>query len=346
MMNWAADYTTLYYGCLVDKTTWRDSSRFEILSGSISRVGTNLRESADLTTTDYEYGTDRYIRIWMDVSQNGSHERVALFTGLTSTPDKHISGFVRDRDGEVIGYTTERGLKCYSVLKPAQDVFLERGWWAGKGMISGELIKKLLSVCPAPVEVDEGSPRLADHIIAEDGETNLTMVYKILEAIGWRIRITGEGIIQVLPFSSEPVATFSEVESDMLETEVTVTEDWFECPNVFRAVSDGRTVIVYDNEEGSGLSTIGRGREIWTEETGIKLSDAESLQDYARRKLKELQSVSTTIEYERSYLPDVLVTDRIRLHYPAQGLDGIFAVESQNIALDHCGTTSEEVISA
>lgn len=344
-MNWAAGYTTLYYGCLVDKATWKDSSRFEIQSGSISRVGTNLRESADLTTSDYEYGPDRYIRIWMDVSQNGSHAHVALFTGLTSTPDKHISGYIFDEEDNLVDVTIERTLKCYSVLKPAQDIYLERGWWAGKGMISGELIKTLLSVCPAPVEVAEESPRLADHIIAEDGETNLTMVYKILEAIGWRIRITGEGVIQVLPYSGEPAAVFSEIESDMLETDVTVTEDWFECPNVFRAVSDGKTVIVYDNEESSELSTVNRGREIWKEETGIKLSDAESLQDYAKRKLKELQNISTTIEYERSYLPDVLVTDRIRLHYPAQGLDGIFAVESQSIALDHCGTTSEEVIS-
>lgn len=345
-MNWDAGYTTQYYGCLVDRTTWKDSKKFEILDGNISRTETNLRESADLTSTDYEFGADQYVRIWMDVSQDGDYDHVAIFTGLVSTPEERISGYKRNSEGEAGGYIKEKSLKCYSVLKPAQDVLLERGWWAGKGMVAGDLIKRLLSVCHAPVEVAENSPRLADHIIAEDGETNLTMAYKILEAIGWRIRITGEGIIKVIPYSNEPVAVFSDIDGDMLETEVTVTKDWFECPNVFRAVSDSDTVVVYDNKESSELSTIRRGREIWKEETGVKLSDMESLRTYAERKLAESQRTSTIIDYDRSFHPDVLVTDYIRLHYPAQGLDGIFAVKSQNIALDNCATTSEEVICA
>ena len=345
-MDWTSDYTTSYYGCIVDKITWEDADGFDIQSGDVSRVNSNLRESAKISSSDYKYGPDAYIRIWMDVSQNGDYDHVAVFTGLASIPEKRISAYIVNDAGDVIDFSTEMSIECYSVLKPAQDVYLERGWWAGKGMISGDLIKDLLTVCAAPVEVGEDSPRLTDHIIAEDGETCLTMVYKIIEAIGWRIRITGKGVIQVVPQSNEPAAEFDAIDSDMLETEVTITEDWFECPNVFRAVTDNGSVTVYDDEEGSELSTVNRGREIWKEETGVKLSDTESLNTYAKRRLKELQKVSTVIEYDRSYHPEVTVTDTIRLHYPAQGLDGIFTVESQGITLDHCGTTSEEVISA
>ena len=345
-MDWTSDYTTSYYGCMVDETTWKDAERFEILGGNISRVNSNLRESAKVSSSDYKHGPDVYIRIWMDVSQDGDYDHVALFTGLTSTPEKHISELIVDGLDNVIDFSIEKTLECYSVLKPAQDIYLERGWWAGKGIIAGDLLKDLLSVCAAPVEIAEDSPRLTDHIIAEDGETNLTMVYKILEAIGWRLRITGEGTIQILPQSTEPAAEFDAIDSDMLETDVTITEDWFECPNVFRAISDDDFATAYDDEEDSKLSTVNRGREIWKEETGVKLSDTESLHTYAKRRLKELQKVSTIIEYDRSYHPEVAVTDKIRLHYPAQGLDGIFTVESQSITLDHCGTTSEEVISA
>lgn len=335
-MDWNSDYTVAYYACLVDRVTWKDSKRFTINGGDISRVSTNLKESAELISDEYEDGADKYIRIWMDAEQDGDYAHEALFTGLTSTPIRQYAAYG----------CWERTIDCYSVLKPAQDVYLKRGWYAAKGFIGADLIRTLLSVCHAPVEIAENSPRLADHIIAENGETNLSMAYKILESIGWRLRITGYGIIQILPQSSEPVAIFSAIDNDMLETGPGVKNDWFECPNVFRAVSDSDSVVVYDDAEDSPLSTVNRGREVWKEESGVKLSDTESLRTYAERRLEELQKTSVTVEYDRSYHPDVLVTDCIRLHYPAQDLDGIFAVESQSITLDHCGTTSEEVVTA
>ena len=89
-----------------------------------------------------------------------------------------------------------------------------------------------------------------------------------------------------------------------------------------------------------------RLREVWKEETSVKLNDGESLAAYAHRRLRELQAVSTEISYSRSYNPNVLVTDRIRLHYPAQNLSGIFVVKSQSITLDACATTAEEVSAA
>ena len=78
----------------------------------------------------------------------------------------------------------------------------------------------------------------------------------------------------------------------------------------------------------------------------VKLNDGESLASYAHRRLKELQAVSKEISYSRSYNPDVLITDRIRLHYPAQDLSGIFVVVSQSVTLDACATTTEEVRAA
>ena len=48
----------------------------------------------------------------------------------------------------------------------------------------------------------------------------------------------------------------------------------------------------------------------------------------------------------RELRPDVLITDRIRLHYPAQDLSGIFVVVSQSVTLDACATTTEEVRAA
>lgn len=334
-MNWERGFTAAYHACLVDPITWEDMEQFDIISGSISRTGTGLRQSADIGCVDYKHGTDKWLRIWMDVRQEGSAEHIALFTGLTSSPERQIDGTLH-----------EITVQCYSVLKPAQDVLLPRGWFAAKGYIGAEIVDQLLSVGPAPIIVEPGSPRLSEYIIAENGETNLSMAEKILDAIGWRLRIEGDGAITVCPKAETESAEFSALRYDQIEPKVKVKEDWFNCPNVFRAVSDEATYTAYDNDPESILSTESRGREVWKEETSVKLNDGESLAAYAHRRLRELQAVSTEISYSRSYNPNVLVTDRIRLHYPAQNLSGIFVVNSQSIALDACATTAEEVSAA
>ena len=331
-MNWNLGYSTSYHACLVDPVTWEDNEAIEITGGGVNRTSTGLRQSADLDCIDYSYGSDKWIRIWMDVRQNGTTEHIPLFTGLASAPEEEIEG--------MLSSTT---LQCYSVLKPAQDVLLDIGWYAAKGFEGAELVDQLLSVGPAPVIVKKGSPRLSENIIAESGESSLSMSEKILDAIGWRLRIEGDGTITICPEASGESSTFSALDNDKIEPKVKIEKDWFDCPNVLRAVSDTESFTEYDDDPKSHLSIPSRGREVWKEETSVNLSSEESLAIYAKRKLKELQKVSTKISYSRSFDPKVLVTDLIRLHYPAQNLSGIFVVKSQTIALDASGTTSEEV---
>jgi len=58
------------------------------------------------------------------------------------------------------------------------------------------------------VTFDAGSPHLADSIVAEDGESDLTMAEKIITAIGWRIKISGDGRIHICEKASEVTAAF------------------------------------------------------------------------------------------------------------------------------------------
>ena len=183
-MNWNVGFRAGYHACLVDRVTWQDGERFGITEGSINRTDTGLKESADLTATEYPHGMDRWIRIYLDAEQDGDFAHIPLFTGLTSTPEEGIDGVIH-----------RSKIQCYSVLKPAQDIMLPIGWYAEKGFVCTEIIDSLLSVCPAPVVIESGSPRLAQHYIAEMDESNLTMIYKLLDAIGWRIRIEGDGTI-------------------------------------------------------------------------------------------------------------------------------------------------------
>lgn len=319
---------------IVDPATWKDMSRIDITGGKVSKkTDSELRESADIDCVRYDQTAERWIRVRMDTKQNGAADHVALFTGLATSPD-------RDVDGNL----STNSVQCYSVLKPAQDILLPRGWYVPAGSDGARAAAELLNATPAPKFVSDGSSALQWNLIAEDGETNLSMALKILEAIDWRLRIDGDGTIRIMPRATEISATMDYLEQDMLEPKIKVAYDWFSCPNVFRAIADDMTAIARDDEPSSPLSTVSRGREIWAQETDCDLSDSESIADYAVRRLKELQIASQEASYDRRYHPNVVPSDLIRLKYPGQGLDGIYLVESQDISLAKNASTSEDAV--
>lgn len=335
-MDWSKGYSASYYACVVDRLTWLDLDRLEILDGSIKKENEGLLESCDVSVTDYLYeDEEKYIRIYLDAKQeNGGSEHIPLFTGLATSPDKDT------------GSTLEKNtINCYSVLKPAEDVYLQRGWYVPVGINGLEMVARLLEVTPAPVNYDpDSAPTITSSIIAEDDETHLTMAEKILQSINYRIVIDGDGTINLVPPANAPEVTFDPIENDVIETDIKIKRDWFECPNVFMAIDNDKTAIARDDSEDSALSTVNRGREVWASENSVELADDETLEDYALRRLKELQQVSIEASYNRRFIPDTVPTDRIRLHYPKQGLDGIYEIKSQSIELGFGAKVTEEVI--
>lgn len=333
-MIWSEGFTATYYITRVEPRTWRDIDRMEITGGSISRTEDNLMESADIEMTESPAAVESWVRIWLDADQNGV-EHVPLFTGLTSAPARDING-LRET------YKVE----CYSVLKPIDDILVERGYYIPAEVSAPNAIKRLLSTGIAPVEVEqvENPPTLMESIIAEDKETNLTMAEKVIAAIGWRLRIDGRGVIHVERKSDEPVQTFNATNNDVIEMSVTDERDWFSCPNVLRAISGDLTAIARDDSPSSALSTVSRGREIWVEESSVTLGSNESLSSYAWRRLKELQSPARTASYTRRFDPVVSVGDVVRINHPAIGIDGKFRVLSQDLDLTYGCRTSEKAV--
>lgn len=330
-MNWKNGFSGRYYMELVDTATWRDIQRIEITGGTISRSGGDLMEAADIDVTELPEGSDRWVRIYLDARQEDEGDRVAIFTGLLTAPSA-------DWNGKRKSHRTE----CYSVLKPADDVLLQRGWYAPAGTNGAALAAELLSIGAAPVVYDDYAPTISETIVAEDGETNLSMARKIIDSIGWRIRISGNGEIRVCAKASEAAATFDALENDFVELQLSDRIDWFSCPNVFRAVSGDLTAVARDDDPDSPFSTVSRGREIWAEETNCTLNLNEGITEYALRRLKEEQSPARTADYARRFHPELTVGDIVKLHYPAQNIDSDFRIVSQNIELKYGARTSEE----
>lgn len=104
---------------------------------------------------------------------------------------------------------------------------------------------------------------LAESIVAEDGESNLSMADRILDAIGWRLRIDGDGTIRIMPAAADPVARLDPISNDLLEPKIKITADWYNCPNVLIVVAGDVTAVARDDDPDSPLSTVSRGREVW-----------------------------------------------------------------------------------
>lgn len=331
-MDWSKGYTATFYASFVDPLTWRDIERFEIVSGKITHSDSDLLESCDLDCLNYDQSTERWVRVWMDTQQDGASSHVALFTGLATSPDKDI-------DGTLISTPVE----LYSVLKPASDVYVQRGYYAPIGVSGADIVMQLLDVIPAPITAEDYSPQLQSAIISEDGETRLTMALKILEAINWRLTISGSGEIRIAPKPTEPVVRFSSLGNDMVEPQVSVSYDWFSCPNVFRAIGKGVSATAKDEDPESPLSIPSRGREIWMEESDRDLSANETIAEYAQRRLKEEQAVNTVMSYNRRFHPEANVGDLVEIHYPRQAISGVYEITKQDINIGIGVTTSEEV---
>lgn len=332
-MDWGKGFSSTYYLTVVDRFTWKDSTRIEITGGTIKHTLDDLRDAADLNCIDYDADTEQLIRVWLDAKQEDDSSHTPLFTGIATSPGIEIKGTL-----------TSNKLECYSVLKIAQDILLPRGWYAAKGTNTGYLIQSLLKDTGAPIDIPESTPNLDQAIIAENGENKLSMVDKIINAMGnWQLYLTGYGEIIVDEISNEPVAIFGALSNDVIEPSVSITYDWYGCPNVYRAVADDTYAVARDDDPDSPYSTVSRGREVWYEDTDCYISDGESLADYAKRALREAQQVATEVSYTRRFDPDVMVGDVIRINYPAQDIFGDYIVKSQSIDLGYGARVSEEV---
>ena len=330
-MDWSKGLSVSYKAYIVDPITWKDTENIDIISGSISKSEDDLRESADISVSDYNSNKEQWIRIYLDARQRSDSYYGAIFTGLISSPGKEIEGSVQTNS-----------LRCYSVLKPASDILLPRGYYVNYGTNTVTILRNLLSVIKGmPIIIEGTPPNLSYTIIAENGESNLSMADKILYSIGWRMRIKGDGSVVISEPASEPSVRFDPIDVDSLELKVNIENNWFDCPNVFRAVQGNFSATAIDNDPDSIFSIRNRGREIYFEESNCNPSYGESLAQYAKRRLKEEQQVYMSASYSRRFDPDANVSDVISLRYPGQGLDGLFYISSQTIDLGYSPTVSE-----
>lgn len=336
-MNWHKGFSALYELKRVDPVTWMDAGSLDFTEGSVQRSEDDLQESASLKLT--ESPGECWLRVYLKAWQGHDGARVPIFTGLASTPR-------RDLDGVRESYQAT----CYSVLKPADDVLVECGYYVPAGADGARVAASLLQVGPAPVTFQEDGPRLMEPIVAEDTDTHLSIAQQIMDAIGWRIRIGGDGRISIEAPAAAAALTLDTMENDSVELKMTDTQDWYSVPNCYRASTGGLYAVARDDDPDSPLSTVSRKAlrggtgEIWASEIGVTLGSDKSLAEYTLEKLREAQAPARTVGYTRRFQPDVTVGDLVQLHLARHRIDGTFRISRQTITLGHGARTQEEVV--
>lgn len=336
-MDWSKGFSAQYDLMQVDPVSFLDMGPLRFTAGTIDNSNSGLMQSADLTMT--EDPGECWVRVYLKARQSDSGARVALFTGLTSAPERAL-------DGRRNTFNVE----CYSVLKPIDDILVPRGYYAPAGADAAALVAELFSVGPAPVEVEPDGPGLIETIVAEEDMSRLDVAWLILDAVGWRLRIDGNGTIRICAYSSESSVTFDAREHDALELQLTDEQDWFSVPNCIRVVSGNNYVEYKDDDPDSRVSTVSRKAtrggtgEIWMNDNASSIGSNESLAEYAMRILKENQASARKVSYSRRYFPDLLVSDLVSLRLGGVGIDGTFRITSQRIELGYGCRTSEEVV--
>lgn len=336
-MNWNKGFSAQYDIMKVDPVSFLDMGFLKFTGGTIDNKASGLMQSADLAMT--EDPGECWVRVYLKARQSGGGSRVALFTGLTSVPERKMDGI-----------RPTYNVECYSVLKPADDMLVPRGYYVPAGTDAAAIAVELLSAGPAPVIADVAGPGLEDPIVAEDDMSRLDVAWLILNAIGWRLRIDGDGTIHVSPQASEVSATFDTLSNDIIELAVTDEQDWFSVPNCIRVVSGQKYVEFKDDDPESKISTVGRKAnrggtgEIWMSDTASSIGSNESMAEYTIRTLREKQYPARMIGYSRRYMPGVLVSDLVTLNLARVKINGTFKVTSQRITLGYGCRTEEEVV--
>jgi hypothetical protein len=328
-MDWTKGFSASYIAMKVNPSTWEDEGEILITGGKIDRdIESALIESANIETTE-DLG-ELWIRLYLVAKQGDGAERIPLFTGLTSSPTRSLSG-----------YNPSFSVDCFSVLTPCADRMLPRGWFAPKDGNGAAIIADLLGIAGAEVETFEGGGTLTGAIVAESGETYLSMAHKVADAIGWQIRIDGRGKIHVEPYPDNPSVRFND-DNDVIQPNIKDTRDWYSCPNVLRVTYESYAAIARDDDPESPLSTVNRGREIWAEEAA-QLSSSAPLAAYAQQRLKELQKPARKLEYVRRFMPNLRPGDLVSMNYPEIDIEGDFRIDSQSLTLGY-GCDTEEVV--
>lgn len=329
-MDFAQSYSCSFSMWSVDPTTWLDVSRvmdFDGLSYEADSSDAAIESAA--CTVGEDPSQLAWVRVYLETTQDGAHERWPLFTGHVTAPERSVNG------------TESRWpLELSSVLSPASRDYPELGYSTPAGAdVAGEVTRMLASYTPAPVNVSQaGDHMLEAPMVSEASWTVLDHCHKLMAAVeGLRLRIDGDGTVTATD-SASPVMTLDSGLNDIVMPELTDRMDRSASVNRFQAV-DGNSSATWEDADD-----IARRGVVTERDYSVSLTGDETLAEYAARVGRERQAVARTVSYTREFSPLAHVGDVVRIDLPAQEIVGLFRITRQSIDWEQGGQVQEEAV--
>ena len=332
MVDWTSSMQQSFEYYVVDPITWKDNRKINVVKSCTvnrdSEAETQGSASLDITESLGEC----YVRVYLITIQNGEKNRHPLGTFLIQTPSSSFDGKIETVT--VDAYTPLLELKenppplGYSILK--NENIMDMAY---------RLTKEQLR---APVVEASCSETLFNDFVADTDDTWISFLTDLMAIAKYSFGLDELGRIIFLPkqdiASLQPVWTFNDDNSSILQPSITLDHDIYGIPNVVEVIySNGNGYYyakVVNDDPNSPISTVNRGREITHRVTNPELNGNPTeaqIKEYASQLLTELSSFENTITYTHGYCP-VRLGDCVRLNYSKYGLKNVKAkVISQSI---------------
>lgn len=286
--------------------------------------------NASLAVAD-KLESECWIRVYLIASQFGVSYRECLGTFLAVTPSVTMNGTLQ-----------EYSIDLHTPLKELADDGPRDGYPIPKGANAIREVWSLFSRSRVAVDSNTGTATMPRQVAAMN-DSWLSLAKKALAEVQKELRLDAYGLVSIAPLANAsqlaPVWTFADDETSIINSKAELTCDWGEIPNEVRVVlSDSRSdKVLYASacnlSEKSPVSIPSRGRIVSLIEEnpeGIEFPDVldestlEALQirlnEYAKRRLKELSNTERRITFTHGYCP-VRLGDCIRIRRMANGLD-------------------------
>lgn len=332
-MDYSKSYAARWHVYKVNTDTWADGEPLaNVDSVEITRTadGSLLESGSMVISEDFENG---YYRLVMVAEQDSEVERVEIGTFLFEC---HSGNFNYG--------TSSHSAEGHSVLYPASTTRLLAGAYAPAGVDGADYARRILEAAiSAPVEV-QGSFTLNENVVHELGSTVLDAAWAVLLAGGFVMQITGHGTVVICPMPTKPVLALNNANARLLMPGVDFQDDMTEIPNRYTAINGEQSVTVTNNLEDSIVSTVNRGYVNDVVDNDATPCNGETLDSYARRRLRELSLMSDARTYTREWADGVLPYSLVEASMPSVGLEGNLRVVSQSLTCNYGITVQEQAI--
>lgn len=352
MPDWTKSMQQSFEYYIVDPGTWRDATKLELVKpGSTIRRDSSAETLGSATINVTEMIDECYIRVYLITVQNGVTERHPLATVLVQTPSSDLDGKVSDVTLDA--YTPLLELKenppplGYTIFK--DENILDNAYLLIRENARAPVVK----VASVENETFESYSKLTYDFVANTNDTWLSYTSDLVYNSNHTLALDEMGRILFAPIqdtaSLQPVMTFDDGNSSILQAPVSMDHDLFGIPNVVEIIftkgfynTETKEYEYYirivNDDPNSPVSTVNRGRKITKREVDPNIigSDTaivtkEIVQNYAERLLRELSTVEYKITFTHGYYP-VRLGDCVKLNYKRAGLTNIKAkIISQSI---------------